>query len=64
MAKYTKIAADTFKKLQLNAGVLCTNFEPGTAFWPQRLVVLISRPPRLLPTLARTLIIARRIQWS
>lgn len=31
MAKYTKIAADTFKKLQLNAGVLCTNFTPSTA---------------------------------
>ena len=31
MAKYTKIASDTFKKLQLNAGVLCTNFEPATA---------------------------------
>lgn len=31
MAKYTKIAADTFKKLQLNAGVLCTSFEPTTA---------------------------------
>lgn len=31
MAKYTKIAADTFKKLQLNAGMLCTNFTPATA---------------------------------
>ena len=31
MAKYTKIASDTFKKLQLNAGVLCTNFETSTA---------------------------------
>ena len=31
MAKYTKIAADTFKKLQLNAGMLCTSFEPTTA---------------------------------
>lgn len=31
MAKYTKIAADTFKKLQLNAGMLCTNFVPATA---------------------------------
>ena len=31
MAKYTKIASDTFKKLQLNAGVLCTDFEPATA---------------------------------
>lgn len=31
MAKYTKIAADTFKKLQLNAGILCTTFAPATA---------------------------------
>lgn len=31
MAKYTKIAADTFKKLQLNAGMLCTSFTPSTA---------------------------------
>lgn len=31
MAKYTKIAADTFKKLQLNAGMLCTSFTPTTA---------------------------------
>lgn len=31
MAKYTKIAADTFKKLQLNAGMLCTSFIPATA---------------------------------
>ena len=31
MAKYTKIAADTFKKLQLNAGILCTSFTPSTA---------------------------------
>lgn len=31
MAKYTKIAADTFKKLQLNAGMLCTSFAPATA---------------------------------
>lgn len=31
MAKYTKIAADTFKKLQLNAGMLCTSFNPSTA---------------------------------
>lgn len=31
MAKYTKIAADTFKKLQLNAGMLCTSFIPTTA---------------------------------
>ena len=31
MAKYTKIAADTFKKLQLNAGILCTSFAPATA---------------------------------
>lgn len=31
MAKYTKIAADTFKKLQLNAGILCTSFTPTTA---------------------------------
>lgn len=31
MAKYTKIATDTFKKLQLNAGILCTSFTPTTA---------------------------------
>lgn len=31
MSKYTKIATDTFKKLQLNAGILCTSFTPTTA---------------------------------
>lgn len=31
MAKYTKIATDTFKKLQLNAGIFCTSFTPTTA---------------------------------
>lgn len=30
MAKYTKIAADAFKKIQLNAGILCTSFTPTT----------------------------------
>ena len=30
MAKFTQIPADTFKKLQLNAGILATNFEPAT----------------------------------
>lgn len=29
--KYTKIPTDTFKNLQLNAGVLLTTFDPGTA---------------------------------
>lgn len=28
--KYTKIPADTFKKLQLNAGILATDFTPST----------------------------------
>lgn len=30
MAKFTQIPADTFKKLQLNAGILTTDFEPAT----------------------------------
>lgn len=28
--KYTQIATDTFEKLQFNAGVLCTEFDPST----------------------------------
>jgi hypothetical protein len=28
--KYTQIPADTFQKLQLNAGILCTGFTPST----------------------------------
>lgn len=31
MAKFTKIPTDTFKELQLNAGMLLTSFEPDTA---------------------------------
>lgn len=31
MAKYTKIPADTFKKIQLNAGILCKSFDTSTA---------------------------------
>ena len=30
MAKFTQIPADTFKKLQLNAGLLTTDFNPAT----------------------------------
>ena len=30
MAKFTQIPADTFKKLQLNAGLLTTDFDPAT----------------------------------
>lgn len=30
MAKFTQIPADTFKKLQLNAGILTTEFDPAT----------------------------------
>lgn len=30
MLKFTQIPSDTFKKLQLNAGVLSTTFEPST----------------------------------
>lgn len=30
MAKFTQIPADTFKKLQLNAGILTTDFNPAT----------------------------------
>jgi hypothetical protein len=30
MAKFTQIPADTFKKLQLNAGILATDFDPAT----------------------------------
>ena len=30
MAKFTQIPTDTFRKLQLNAGVLTTDFEPST----------------------------------
>lgn len=30
MAKFTKIPTDTFKKLQLNAGILATEFSPAT----------------------------------
>lgn len=30
MAKFTQIPADTFKKLQLNAGILSTEFDPAT----------------------------------
>lgn len=30
MAKFTQIPADTFKKLQLNAGILSTDFDPAT----------------------------------
>lgn len=31
MAKFTQIPSDTFKKIQLNAGILCTDFTPSTA---------------------------------
>ena len=31
MAKFTKIPTDTFKTLQLNAGLMLTSFEPNTA---------------------------------
>lgn len=30
MAKFTQIPTDTFKKLQLNAGILSTSFDPAT----------------------------------
>ena len=30
MAKFTQIPTDTFKKLQLNAGILTTDFDPAT----------------------------------
>lgn len=30
MFKYTKIPADTFKKLVMNAGIMCRNFDPDT----------------------------------
>lgn len=30
MAKFTQIPEDTFKKLQLNAGILATDFDPAT----------------------------------
>lgn len=30
MAKFTKIPADTFKQLQINAGVILSNFTPAT----------------------------------
>lgn len=30
MAKFTRIPTDTFKKLQLNAGILTTEFDPAT----------------------------------
>lgn len=30
MAKYTKIPADTFKQLQINAGVILSDFDPKT----------------------------------
>lgn len=30
MAKFTQIPTDTFKKLQLNAGILSTDFDPAT----------------------------------
>lgn len=30
MSKFTQIPADTFKKLQLNAGILTTGFDPAT----------------------------------
>lgn len=30
MAKFTQIPTDTFKKLQLNAGILATEFDPAT----------------------------------
>lgn len=36
MAKFTKIPADTFKQLQINAGVILSNFTPATgAFEPE-----------------------------
>lgn len=31
MAKFTRIPENTFKELVLNAGVLCSTFDPGTA---------------------------------
>lgn len=31
MAKFTQIPTDTFKKLQLNAGILTTEFDPATS---------------------------------
>ena len=30
MAEFTRIPADTFKKLQMNAGILAANFTPAT----------------------------------
>ena len=30
MAKFTKIPADTFKQLQINAGVILSSFTPAT----------------------------------
>ena len=36
MAKFTKIPADTFKQLQINAGVILSDFTPATgAFEPE-----------------------------
>lgn len=36
MAKFTKIPADTFKQLQINAGVILSDFKPATgAFEPE-----------------------------
>lgn len=31
MGKYTQIPTDTFEKLQMNAGIICTTFDPSTA---------------------------------
>lgn len=36
MAKFTKIPADTFKQLQINAGVILSDFEPTTGAFDER----------------------------
>lgn len=39
MAKFTQIPTDTFKKLQLNAGILATEFDPATGELTQSNIV-------------------------
>ena len=43
MAKFTQIPTDTFKKLQLNAGILTTEFDPATTAERWRLLEAIER---------------------
>ena len=66
MGKYTKIPADSFEKLQLNAGILLRRFEPKTATVTESDIIgatseaSTSPPSPRTATSARTSTTARR----